>query len=113
MHNLVHACVVLDRITAEEKLNIDIPEAQTIMDIPPSEFILDGDDMQGMKEEMAVIVQRMLVKHLSCFAYLDPGVLTHIPHKYRAESGTKDTVVRIIYMEHSFGFSSHLLPYCA
>ena len=70
-------------MTAEEKLNIDIPEVQAIIDILLSKFIPDEDDMHQMKEEMEIMVQRMLVKHLTCFANLDPVLLNHIPHEYQ------------------------------
>ena len=68
------------------------------MDILLSKFIPEEDDVHQMKEEMEIMVQRMLVKHLTCVADLDPVLLKHIPHKYKTESARKSTVVSITNM---------------
>ena len=95
MHNLVHVYAVRDRVTPETKLSTEYPSAEAIEDLPLDHYIVDDEDISKLKEEMNVMVERMLVDHLSCFEDLHEVMWWHIPHRYIKASATKSTVVRI------------------
>ena len=94
MHNQVHAFAMEDRVTPERPLSTDIPPSQAILDIPIQSYLPSVGDMNMLRYEMEVLVQRMLVMHLACFDDLKEAVWWHILHPHQEASAKKSKVVR-------------------
>jgi hypothetical protein len=70
--------------------------------------ILPGPDvLENLTNRWAVLVSRVICKHLPNFQHLQKAVVLHIPHKYSSEMKQKSNVVSIINRYISFEYARH------
>ncbi len=55
-------------------------------------------DLQGVLNNVAMLIARITVKNVPCLAELSEGVVHHIPHKYSAEMAQKSHMVIILLL---------------
>ncbi|XP_022107179.1 uncharacterized protein LOC110988185 isoform X2 [Acanthaster planci] len=82
-------CFSVQHRTPSLQLSSDDAE----IDVHPSSILPDQKDIQTLKQRMAVIVQRILVQHMS--ALDDVCVEAHIPHHFTAEMSEKSSLVNL------------------
>ena len=59
----------------------DVHES-TLEDVPVSAFFPDNEDINQLKRDFMTLWSRVIVNHLTSFAFLRNSVIYHIPHQY-------------------------------
>ena len=73
-------CVAMKDQVSGDHLS-DVHET-TLEDVPVSSFFPDNGDIQELKRDFMTLLSRVIVKHLTSFAFLRNSVIYHIPHQY-------------------------------
>jgi len=91
MFNMVQAFATRDRIPVAGLSN-HMPGADVIRGIPINAYVPNAEDEELLKEELAVMVSRILCRYMTCFK--DLNLDWRIPHPYSKESNCKSEIVR-------------------
>ncbi|XP_014669494.1 PREDICTED: uncharacterized protein LOC106810602 [Priapulus caudatus] len=67
--------------------------------IPNSAFLPSAEDHRLLREDMRVLIQRVLTEHMKMFHDIKHLVTDHIPHEYSEQSKRKSNVVPLGIME--------------
>ena len=92
MLNMVQAYASRDRIPCLH-LNDDMPPASAIRDMPVEMFLPSAPEEDLCREELSIMIKRILVENLSCFKDAIDRVPKHIPHLYSRESSMPSNIV--------------------
>ena len=90
-HHWFQNMAVLNRISGNH-----LPNTQPVADIstlPLHTFLPSVADCVSLHRELAILVSRVLVKKLTAFQFLQPGVEHHIAHEYSAIMSKKSNIV--------------------
>ena len=93
MLNMVNAYATLERIGSYGLSNA-LPRSDDIKHIPISSILPTEDDELCLKEELAVIVGRILSTYLKTFQDVETA---SIPHKFLEESAHKSDIVSNLF----------------
>lgn len=92
-----HAYAVENRIDVSKLSDVSIPMSEvTTHDYVPNSILPRHGDDTIIKENIAILISRILYERLSFFNFSFDGVIQwHIKHKYSAEMSCKSVVVSI------------------
>jgi hypothetical protein len=93
MLNVVSAAAVFNRVpTSASNLKVTFPKFRA-KDLPITAFLPSSDDIQIIKKDHMVLIKRILVKSLPCFARLESRQVWNIPHEYSEHAKKKSETV--------------------
>lgn len=94
-HHWFHMYAIKDRVHGLH-LPDDKPIAM-VSSLPLATFLPNVEDCNALHQEFAILVARVLIKHLPCFHGLRQVTPEHIPHEYSQVMADKsETVSRLI-----------------
>lgn len=82
--NMVQAYATKDRVKTVNLSN-DLPSADAVRNIPITAFIVSEEDERLIKEELAIMIKRVLSTHMAAFKELKDCVVWSIPHAHSTE----------------------------
>ena len=94
--NMVQAYATKDRVITVNLSN-DLPSADAVRNIPITAFIVSEEDERLIKEELAIMIKRVLSTHMAAFKELKDCVVWSIPHAHSTESVLKNDIVSTMY----------------
>lgn len=92
MFNMVQAYCAKDRVPTLH-LNDDQPDPEIIKDIALEKYLPTEEEEERLKDEMLVIIKRILVEVMPAFKPLHDEVIWHIQHPYSDETSKKSEMV--------------------
>ena len=95
--NMVQAFATRDRVPSGHLSDTE-PTANDVRNITTEQFLPNQKDEEDLKEEMVIMVKRILTKRMKAFNHLEDKVVQHIPHEYSKESSLKSHIVRFVYI---------------
>ena len=64
-----------------------------LKELPLTEYILSQEEERQLRNNMIVLVARVLTKMIPCLAYIKDAVPKHIPHSYSKEMANKSVII--------------------
>ncbi|XP_072026228.1 uncharacterized protein [Amphiura filiformis] len=93
-HNLVQLYAVLDRINCED-LPDEAPILPDVRELGRDTWWLPATEQLQMKQEIEVLISRVITDYLKCLKHLKPIVQQHIPHKNSTQTVIKSDVNKL------------------
>ena len=105
MLNMVNAYATLERI-GSYGLSNNIPNSERCAMIGVEDLMPTVDDVSLLKEELVVLVCRILSRYVPAFKDVD--TIWSIPHQYSEQSARRSEIVCIIFGVISFNYLIYL-----
>ncbi|KAK3102183.1 hypothetical protein FSP39_009426, partial [Pinctada imbricata] len=94
MHNMVQAYAAKDRVPVMHLADTE-PLPEDIKQIPIENYLPDKGDIEILKSEYLIIIQRIVCKNVAVFKEMDSIVCWHIPHDYEQQSKKRSDIVTL------------------
>lgn len=96
--------VIINRVSGNDKDR----SPKDVYNVPNIKFLPSVQDQKRQRQNYIVLVARILVDHLDCFAFLKDVCVRHIPHKYAKEMAKKSLCVSLTYVKYPAAGDAHV-----